>query len=213
MNVIPTVFVRRGEPIIERFGKVVPIAERIQIDIMDGLFVKSKSAVVDDVPDLSGYTKEFEAHLMTKNPENYIVKLKEKGFKRVIYHYESVTSELDVKYIAAVIRRHKMIPVLAINPETQIDVCFPLLRTISHFLIMGVHPGKEQQTFIPETIEKVRALREKSKSCIIQVDGGVTPDNAAQLAQAGCSFINSGSYISDAENPTKALQKLQEAFT
>jgi ribulose-phosphate 3-epimerase len=213
MNIIPTIFVKRGTSIIERFGKVVPIAKRIQIDIMDGVFVKSKSIVIEDIPDLLGYKKEFEAHLMTKNPENYIVKLKEKGFRRVIYHYESVASELDVKYVAAVIRRNKMIPVLAINPETHVDVCFSLLKTIGHFLLMGVHPGEEKQTFIPGILDKVKELRHKSKSCIIQVDGGVTPTIAKKLAKVGCSFVNSGSYISDAKNPAKAIQKLQEAFT
>lgn len=212
MNIIPTVFVKKGSSFLERFGKVLPLANRIHVDFMDGLFVKNKSVPPMEIPDLQGYTKEFEAHLMVKFPEHYIEVLRAKGFKRVIFHYESQHSELDVKYIVALIRKNKMIPVLAINPDTNIDVCFPLIRTVSHYLIMGVIPGEEKQEFLSKTISKVLKLREKSKSIIIQVDGGITPSIAKKLFLAGCDFINSGSYISDAPNPIIALKKIQEAI-
>lgn len=210
--IIPTVFVKKGDSFLDRFGKVLSLSSRIHIDFMDGLFVINKSVILAEIPNLSGYSKEFEAHLMVKFPKQYIEQLAKKGFKRVIYHYESQVSELDVKYMAMFIRRHKMIPVLAINPETPVDVCFPLLKTISHFLLMGVNPGEEHQTFIGETITKVKLLREKSKTALIQVDGGITPTVARRLFGVGCSHINSGSYVSGAKDPIKAFEKLEEAF-
>ena len=89
-EVIPTVFAMNKGEFDERLAKLVKISKKIQIDFMDGKFVDGRGVELRDVPNLRKYRSEFEAHLMVRNPEEWFEELKEKGFKKVIFHYESI---------------------------------------------------------------------------------------------------------------------------
>jgi ribulose-phosphate 3-epimerase len=207
--VIPTVFVEKKENFEERFNLVLPLAEKIQIDIMDGIFVKKRSIPLNEIPSLKDIKKEFEAHLMVKFPKNYIEELSKKGFKKVIFHYETQPSDLDVRYLIAMIKRFKMEPMVAINPETPAENLY-YLDTTNKVLLLGVNPGKENQKFIIETFEKIVKLKERG--FFVQVDGGVNPEIAEKLSALGCDEINSGSYVSSSKNPNLAFKELELAF-
>ncbi len=208
-EIIPTVFVKKGSNFQSRFNKVVGFSNFIQIDFMDGKFVPDESISLDEVPFLKTFQASFEAHLMVENPEEWVEALSKKGFKKVIFHFESIKDEMDIKHLAGTIKRYHMDPVLAVNPATKVKDILPVLDVIGNVMFMGVNPGKENQTFIPEIKDKIKELRKLKPLIKIQLDGGVTFENALEISEAGCDFINSGSLISNSEVPKAMYMKLQ----
>jgi ribulose-phosphate 3-epimerase len=204
-KIIPTIFAHNKKEFDERYKKLIKITKNIQIDFMDGKFVRAKSVELKDIPKLPR-NYNFEAHLMCKNPEKYIKLLKEKGFEKVIFHFNSGD---NVKTIA-LIKESGMKAFLAVNPEDKVkDFCY-LLGLLDGILVMGVHPGKEHQKFIPQTIKKVKEIRGINDKIPIQVDGGVNLKTIGRLKKAGANIFNSGSFVSEAENPKKALIELRK---
>jgi len=210
-NVIPTVFATSKKQFNERFTKLRPLSRHLQIDFMDGKFVKGKSVSLDSVPDLNGYINKFEAHLMVSNPGAWVNKLKKKGFSKVIFHYEAV-DDIKVVEIVSRIKRAKMEAFLAVNPGTAVGFIYPYLEIVNGVLFMGVHPGKEHQSLISKVYSKIRELRDLDKNVVIQVDGGVNKKTAPLLKASGVTLINSGSFVSDADDPKKALRQLKSYF-
>lgn len=202
--IIPTIFANNKKQFQERFKKVTPLTRNIQIDIMDGKFVPSKSIQLSQIPDLKNYKNNFEAHLMTKNPERYFAPLKKKGFKKIIFHIE--TTNQPEKLIGK-IKTLGLRPMIAINPNTSLNK-IPKKVPV---LFMGVNPGKEHQTFQKKVFKKIEEFREKNKRTAIQVDGGVNEKTAKKLAKFVDS-INTGSFVSDSKNPKESLKKLKGAF-
>lgn len=201
MKIIPTIFAHNKKEFHERFEKLVPIANYFQIDFMDAKFVPAKSMQLKDVPTLPK-NKNFEAHLMCLNPENYFKALKKKGFKKIIFHIETTSGpEKLIKKIKTL----GMKSMVAINPETSLEK----IPKNSDVMFMGVHPGKEHQTFIPEVYDKIAELRSQDKTCFIQVDGGITPEVIKKLARLKVNAVNSGSFISSSPNPKKSLKELK----
>lgn len=210
-EIIPTIFVKEGDDFTERFDKINGISNFAQIDIMDGKFVPMKSSSFEEIPFLKNFTTRFEAHLMVQDPESWIEKLSKKGFVNVIFHYEACKDDLEIKFIAGTIRRYHMNPIIAINPKTSVEKVYGVLDVVNHVLLMGVEPGKEGQSFDETVIEKIKTLRKKKKSIKIQVDGGITLENASSISDAGCDFLNSGSLIANSDSPKSTFMKLQES--
>ncbi len=206
-SVIPTVFARSKKEFEERFEKLIKVSEYIQIDFMDGKFVKGRSIRVEDIPYLKKYKNNFEAHLMVNNPEKYSEKLKKKGFKKIIFHIESVNKEGAEKLIER-IKKLRMEVFVAINPETPVMDIVQLINKVDGVLVMGVHPGKEHQHFIPAVYDKIKELRNFKEKIKIQIDGGVNFDNIRKLKESGADFINSGSLVAEAENPKEIIERL-----
>lgn len=205
MTVIPTIFAHNKKEFEERFKKLLPISKNIQIDFMDGKFVKAKSVQLKNLPNLKKFKNNFEAHLMVSNPEKYLPELKKKGFKKIIFHIEAT------KYpdkIIEKIKKLKMKPMAAINPKTNI---LKLPRN-TDVLFMGVIPGKEHQKFMPSVYNKIKAIRRTSKKIKIQVDGGVSHKNISKLKKLGVNSVNTGSYVSEANDPKTAFKKINAAF-
>lgn len=206
MKIIPTIFAHNKKEFQERFAKLLPISRNFQIDFMDGKFVKTRSVQLKDIPNLKKYKKNFEAHLMVLHPEKYLSKLKQKGFKKIIFHTEASKNPEDT---IQKIKSLHLIPFIAINPKTSITKIAPHVKDVKGILFMGVHPGKEHQPFIPKVYQKIKQLRAQNKKIIIQVDGGVTPQIIKKLIKLKVNIINSGSYIADSKNPKYALKKLK----
>ncbi|MDP1695855.1 MAG: ribulose-phosphate 3-epimerase [archaeon] len=211
-HIIPTVFAYSKNSFIDRFEKLIKISKDIQIDIMDGKFVKEASIDIKDIPDLKKYNNNFEAHLMMENPKNYIERLKKKGFKKIIFHYEALKHNNEIEKTIEKIREAKMKVFIALNPETSISRILFFLHKIDGVLFLGVHPGKEHQSFIPETYEKIKKLREFNNKIEIQVDGGVNIEVAKKLKEIGVDKVNSGSFVADAKNPSDIIKRLNVIF-
>ncbi len=204
-RIIPTVFSHNKREFYERLSKLTKIANSLQIDIMDGKFVPAKSVSLQQIPSLKKYRNSFEAHLMVKNPSKYIKSLKNKGFKKIIFH---INADDNVKVIAEA-RKNKMKVFLALNPEDKIEESCYLFQLVDGILLMGVHPGREHQKLINSTFSKVREIRKIDDKLDIQIDGGVNPSNASRLYVSGANILNTGSFVSDSENPKKALAELK----
>ncbi|MBU0467217.1 MAG: hypothetical protein KJ718_04235 [Nanoarchaeota archaeon] len=205
MKIIPTIFAHNKKEFTERFKKLLPVSKNLQIDFMDGKFVKAKSLQPSQIPDLKKYSNNFEAHLMISNPQLQIKKLKKKGFKKIIFHHNSTQ---NINSLIKKIKSLHMKVFLAINPNVAVNNVIPYLKQLDGILFLGVQPGKERQDFIHQIYEKIRFLRKKNKTIKIQVDGGATPEVIKRLAKLKVNYINSGSYIADSKNPKETYKRL-----
>jgi ribulose-phosphate 3-epimerase len=205
-SIIPTIFSYNKKEFDYKLKKLVLVSKKIQVDLMDGLFVKNKSVLLRFIPDFSKYDNDFEVHLMVENPKEYFNKIKNKGFKKVIFHIESFKNVDDAYNFFIFLKKQKIVPVLAINPETKISK--DLVEKFDFFLLMGVHPGEEKQSLIKSIYRRIRLIKEFNSNAFIQIDGGVNPGNSSKLFKAGATFLNSGSFISESEEPKKALLNL-----
>lgn len=211
-DIIPTVFATDAATFNARLNLVTQLTKHIQIDFMDGLFVKSKSVFPSKIPDLSEYKKEgyfFEAHLMMFEPEEEVETLYKKGFSKIIIHYEAFNDKVLVKKCIDHIKRHKMQVFLAINPQTKCDDINVYMHFIDGILLLGVNPGKEKQAFIETTYAKIRRIKTKYPRPVIQIDGGISDKTIRRAYKAGATLFNSGSYISSASDPLKAYNTLR----
>lgn len=208
-KIIPTVFAKTKIEFDKRLNKLTPFARDIQIDFMDGKFVKAKSVSLRDIPNLKKYKNNFEAHLMVKKPLLWTNNLKDKGFKKIIFHYEALRNRDIIMNLIAQIKRARMKAFIALNPETDINkiVCF--LLYIDGVLLMGHELGIEHIKLLPLIYKKIKSIR-SNKKLIIQIDGGVNDKNIKKLANAGANIFNIGSFVADAEKPLDALLRLKD---
>ncbi|MDO8460321.1 MAG: ribulose-phosphate 3-epimerase [Nanoarchaeota archaeon] len=213
-QIIPTIFSQSKEEFLNRFNLLSKFAPSIQIDVMDGKFVNNTSIPLSDIPNLKKIKNKFEVHLMVYHPEKYIEKLSSKGFKKIIFHIESYTDQegKSVQRLIEKIKSQNIQAFIAINPETPLERILPYVSSTDGILFMGVHPGKEHKSFIPEVYKKIKKLKTFNKSIIVQVDGGVSPNNIDQLANIDADILNTGSYVSDSKNPIQAFKILDNLF-
>ena len=208
MKIIPTIFSKNKKEFDSRYKKLSKISKEIQIDIMDGKFVRKKSVQIKDLPNFLNSRKIIEAHLMVKQPEKYIDTLRKKFVGRIIFHYEAAKTKTPE--IIKKIHSLGMHAVLAINPETKIKQIEKYLPEIHRVLIMGVKPGKENQKLLKGTFTKIKQLKEIYPKIKIHIDGGVNKQTAKKLFEAGADILNTGSYVANAKDPEKALKELQK---
>ena len=169
--------------------------EWVHWDVMDGRFVPN---ITFGPPVIARCRTNsalfFDVHLMIEEPSRYLESFAEAGADLICVHAEAETHlERTVSEIARLGAR----PAVALNPHTPLDVVEYLLPQLYMVLIMSVNPGFGGQSFIPFSLDKIRRLsamvREAGADTLIQVDGGVTPDNIAELHQAGADVLVSGS--------------------
>ena len=212
MKIIPTVLAYNKKEFTKLFKKILPTSDEIQIDFMDGRFVPTESIREEEVPPVRNYKgKVFEAHLMVKEPMRWVPYLIDKGFKRIIMHYETLDPE-DFPVIKKFIKKEGAEFILAVNPETEVEEIIPLVEHIDGVLFLGVHPGKNGAEYLEETAERIRAfLKAVPKKITVQVDGGMSTETIKNVVDAGATRINSGHFVSNATDPAKALEELYKA--
>jgi ribulose-phosphate 3-epimerase len=214
-TIIPTVFATNKKDFDERLNKLVKISKDIQIDIMDGSFVKAKSISIKEIPNLRKYKCNFEAHLMTNNPENLLSDLKEKGFKKVIFHFEAVPDIEKARRIVFLIKEKKMKPWIVFSITTSFGHIINTIHTIQELggiMLMGHVPGIEHTDIDQNIMRKIEHIRTLDKKIKIQIDGGVNPGNIKKLAQLGVDYFSIGSFISESVNPKEAMNELETSL-
>ncbi|MBI2632387.1 hypothetical protein HYW75_05265 [Candidatus Pacearchaeota archaeon] len=207
--IIPTIFATSKKEFNKRFFNLIKISKNIQIDFMDGIFVKAKSISIKDVPNLRIYKNNFEAHLMFQYPEKYIKNINDKGFNKVIFHFEGLRKDIEIINLVKKLKKNKMRAFIALNPGTEIHKVLPFISLIDGVLLMGHTPGREHINFLPSIYKKIKNLRQHNKKIIIQIDGGVNDKNIKKISQSGANIFNVGSYVADAENPNEKLNLLK----
>ena len=170
-------------------------AEYVHIDVMDGLFVPNISiglpvlSCIRKVTDLT-----LDVHLMIVEPENYLSEFQAAGADMLVVHAEATR---HLQRTLAEIRRLGMKAGVALNPATPLSALEYVLEDVDMILLMSVNPGFGGQKFLPITYEKIRRLRrmldDRRLEALIQIDGGVCPENTAQLVDAGAEVLVSGS--------------------
>lgn len=170
---------------------------RVHLDIMDGHFVPNISfgpstvqAVMQHYPDLFR-----DVHLMLSNPEDFISVFVENGAQCITIHVE--IAEASLKRSLILLRKHRISYGLAINPETPLGVLTPHLCELPHhLLIMSVHPGFSGQSFIPETYQRVRLLRQQYPNLVLYLDGGINQEIAQNFLPLGVKdFVVGASFF------------------
>ena len=189
-------------------------AKYLHFDVMDGMFVPSISFGMPVLKSIHNATDQvMDAHLMVQEPIRYVEAFKEAGADIVTIHLEACE---DVNATIAKIRECGMKVGLSINPETDVKEVVPYLEEVDMILVMCVHPGFGGQKFIPESLDKIRAIRvmlnEKNLETDIQADGGVYVENVREVLDAGANVIVAGSAVfrGDAgENTAKFMEILK----
>ncbi len=172
-------------------------AEYIHFDVMDGMFVPSISFGMPVLQSIKGATSQvMDAHLMVQEPIRYIEDFKRAGADIVTVHLEACG---DVDATIKKIRSSGMKAGLSICPDTKAEEAKRYLPDIDMLLVMSVHPGFGGQKFIPESLEKIRALRTMTDALgldtDIEVDGGIYHSNAREVLDAGANVIVAGSAV------------------
>ena len=186
--------------------------DMLHLDVMDGMFVPNISFGMPVIAALRPHSKLlFDVHLMIEDPIRYIKDFVKAGADSITFHYESCN---DQKAVIEEIRKYGVRVGISIKPQTPAFVLEPLLPSVDMVLVMTVEPGFGGQKLIPDTLSTVRQVKDMSafmKAPIdIQVDGGITPENAHLAVEAGANVLVAGSAIFRAEDIKEAVRRFKE---
>jgi ribulose-phosphate 3-epimerase len=187
-------------------------ADYLHLDVMDGAFVPNISFGPPVIESIRKKTKiVFDVHLMIKNPQRYIDNFIRAGADCITIHYESTSRPRDA---ISKIKEYGVRAGIAISPDTPYDAVLPYLHLVDMVLVMTVEPGFGGQALIPETLEKVKKIKEyvteNNLKINIEVDGGINEQNAIKAVEAGANVLVAGSAIFKSKVPSKVIQIMRE---
>lgn len=208
-SILSADFSRLGDEIraVEAAG-----ADIIHVDVMDGHFVPNITIGPLVVEAARKATRlPLDVHLMIANPEMYIGDFAKAGADYLTVHVEA-TNHLN--RLIQLIRSHNGVrPAVSLNPATPLETLDYILPDVAMVLIMTVNPGFGGQAFIPSSLEKIRRLRKRidelGLKVEIEVDGGVKPENAAEIAAAGADILVAGSAVFGAADYAAAINSIR----
>lgn len=188
-------------------------AQWVHVDVMDGVFVPNISfgfPVLKAVKAVS--TKTIDTHLMIVDPIRYVEQFAKAGSDYVTFHYEAAE---DIAATIEAIHNAGAKAGISIKPKTNVSVLEPWIESVDMVLIMSVEPGFGGQSFIPESLDKVRELKRMiaahNTECIIEIDGGISATNAAQVYDAGVDVVVAGSAVFCAQDPEAEIVKILDS--
>ena len=212
-EIVPSIlsadFARLADEIarVERGG-----ARLLHLDVMDGHFVPNLTIGPPVVESVRKITRaHLDVHLMIESRERYVEGFVRAGANSVSVHYEAarhLDGTLDM------IRKAGAMAGIVLNPATPVSVLEDVLDVADYVLLMSVNPGFGGQKLIPYVLDKVRKLdamrRQKKLALPIEIDGGVHPDNLAEVVRAGCDWVVTGSAIFHSPDPEATVRQMRE---
>ena len=185
----------------------------LHFDVMDGRFVPNISFGLPVLQAVARYAKQpIDVHLMIEEPQYYLAAFRDAGATNITVHYEACT------HLHRVVQQIKQLGCragVALNPHTPVAVLEDIATELDLVLVMSVNPGFGGQAFIPNTLKKVAMLKEllldSGSDALIEVDGGVSLDNAGPLVEAGADVLVAGNFVFSApEGPVATLARLRD---
>lgn len=187
--------------------------EWLHLDVMDGHFVPNISFGIPVISSVRAVTDlYFDVHIMTTNPADYVTELSEAGANLLTMHIEAIPDpgEAAAKVVSAGLDFG-----LVVNPGTPMAAIEPFLEECAVVVVMAVEPGFGGQSFDERALPKLETARkwveDRGLSTDIQLDGGVTPENARAIVDAGATVLVAGSSIFGADDPRRAVSEIRRA--
>lgn len=200
---------------LERDVKMVEqsAAAWIHVDVMDGLFVPNLSFGFPVLRAIRrAAAKPLDVHLMIVEPERYIARFAHEGADWITFHLEATQDALHCIHL---IRESGAKVGVSVKPKTPIEALRPILKEVDMVLVMSVEPGFGGQKFIPESLDRIRALRrmaeELNPTLLVEVDGGISAENAGEVFDAGANVLVAGSSVFKAADPEAEIVKMLKA--
>lgn len=190
-------------------------ADWFHLDVMDGRFVPNITFgqfIVKAIEKIA--KKPLDVHLMIVEPEKYVPEFAAAGADVITVHYEACPHlHRNIQQIKSLGKKAGV----AINPHTPISSLSAIIKDIDMVCLMSVNPGFGGQSFIEKTYDKIHQIRQlaaenQHKSLLIEIDGGVTPKNAAQLVKAGADVLVAGSAVFKSDDPEGVIQSLKQSY-
>ena len=208
-SILSANFAKMGDEVrrLEQSG-----ADIVHCDVMDGVFVNNITFGIKMVEDLRKITTlPLDCHLMIVHPEKYVERFAEAGADIITVHYEACKDNL--KEVLTLIKNAGVKCGAVINPDTPVEKIKDVIPMCDMVLVMSVFPGFGGQKFIREALDKLREVKAIVDACgkeiDIQIDGGVSEQNVAEVKAAGANVIVAGSAVFKAENMAEAIAQLK----
>ena len=183
----------------------------LHVDMMDGNYVPKIAFGPDQIKMISKETNlKLDVHLMVKEPKKWLDEVIDAGADMISVHYEATP---HIHAILSYLQKKGIKAGVALNPSTKPEVLEYLMEHLDYILVMTINPGHSNQSFIPESINKIKKIKEMigDRNIQIEVDGGINPELAEECAKAGASMIVVGSYLFSENKPEK-LKLLRQAI-
>ena len=186
-------------------------ADWLHVDVLDGVFVPNISMGSPIIKALKkGQNKPLDVHLMMVDPGRYVGMFRDLGASILNVHYEACT---HLHRVIQEIRAAGMSPAVTLNPSTPVEMLQDILEDVDMVLLMSVNPGFGGQKFIPNTLNKIKRLRQMAEAhgleTIIEVDGGINDQTGARCVEAGADALVAGSYVFSNPDPEAAIHTLK----
>lgn len=206
VDVLPGILEQDPARIVEKIALVSPHTPWAHIELLDNTLVPNATCMDGDIFRPLSTSISLEAHLMVANPEKYIRMVADGGFKRIIAHVEAHDPRLFLEQVA-----YEQLEVgIALDGPTEFEQVEPFLEEIDFVVVMMVEAGFSGGTFLPECVDKIKSIHDYVPDLPIEVDGGITPQTARLVVEAGASRIISGTYLfSNPGNIVSAIDSLK----
>lgn len=212
VNVAPSILSADFGHLLDDIRKIESEADFLHIDVMDGHYVPNISFGIPIVRSIRSKTELlFDVHLMITNPLEFIEPFAKAGADIISFHIETVDDPADViRKIHALGKKAG----ISVHPDTDIHDIFPYLSYLELVLIMSVYPGFGGQNFLPETLDRIRAVREEldaiGSQALLSVDGGISDLTAPAVIKAGATLLVTGNAVFGDKDPAEAIRRIKK---